>query len=107
MGKVFLFVSINTQTHKEPGKRSQYSKWLRAVRPRGQSSSPERGEIFLLSMSSGPVLGPTHFPIQCVPGTLFPAAKRPWHEGEHSPPTSAEVNNTWIYISTPPYAFMA
>jgi hypothetical protein len=24
-----------------------------------------------------------------------------------SPPTSAEVNNTWIYTSTPPYVFMA
>jgi hypothetical protein len=27
-------------------------------------------------------------------------------EADH-PPTSAEVKNTWIYISTPPYVFMA
>jgi hypothetical protein len=27
-------------------------------------------------------------------------------ETEHSPPTSAEIKNTLIYISSPPYAFM-
>jgi hypothetical protein len=32
--------------------------------------------------------------------------KRPELETDHSPPTSAEVKKTWIYISTPPYAFM-
>jgi hypothetical protein len=26
-------------------------------------------------------------------------------EADHSPPTSAEVKKTWIYTSTPPYAF--
>jgi hypothetical protein len=38
---------------------------------------------------------------------LFPGVKRPWREADHSPPISAEVNNTWTYIHTPPYAFMA
>jgi hypothetical protein len=28
-------------------------------------------------------------------------------EADHSLPTSAEVKHTWIYTSTPPYAFMA
>jgi hypothetical protein len=28
-------------------------------------------------------------------------------EDDHSPTTSAEVKKTWIYTSTPPYAFMA
>jgi hypothetical protein len=28
-------------------------------------------------------------------------------EAHHSPPTCAEVKNTWIYISTSPYIFMA
>jgi hypothetical protein len=28
-------------------------------------------------------------------------------EADHSPPTSAEVKNTWIYTSTPPYVFMS
>jgi hypothetical protein len=29
--------------------------------------------------------------------------KRPGREADHSPPTGAEVKNTWLYISTPPY----
>jgi hypothetical protein len=33
--------------------------------------------------------------------------KRPRREVDHSPPTSAEVNKTWIHTSTPPFAFMA
>jgi hypothetical protein len=37
---------------KEPGQRSRYSDWLRAVRPRGRSLSPGGGKGFLLSMSS-------------------------------------------------------
>jgi hypothetical protein len=40
-------------------------------------------------------------PIQWVPGV-----KRAESEADHSPPTSAKVKNTWIYISTPPYTFM-
>jgi hypothetical protein len=40
-------------------------------------------------------------------GSLSPGVKRPGREGNHSPPTSAEVKNTWIYTSTPPYVFMA
>jgi hypothetical protein len=36
----------------------------------------------------------------------FPGVKRPRREADHSPPTSAEVKKIWIYISTPPYAFM-
>jgi hypothetical protein len=54
-----------------------------------------------------PALGPTHPPIQWVPGALYPGVKRPGHIADHSPPTSAEVKETLIYTSTPPYAFMA
>jgi len=28
--------------------------------------------------------------------------KRPWREADHSPPSSAEVKNVWIYTSLPP-----
>jgi hypothetical protein len=35
---------------------------------------------------------------------LFPRQGR---EADHSTPIKAEVKNMWIYISTPPYAFMA
>jgi hypothetical protein len=40
-------------------------------------------------------------------GPLSPGVKQSESEADNSPPTSAEVKNTWIYISTPPYAFMA
>jgi hypothetical protein len=36
---------------------------------------------------------------------LSPWVKRPKREGDHSPPTSAEVKKTWVYASNPPYAF--
>jgi hypothetical protein len=32
--------------------------------------------------------------------------KRPVGEAEHSPATSVEVINTWIYTSIPSYVFM-
>jgi hypothetical protein len=39
---------------------------------------------------------------------LFPRGVRlPGREADHSPTTTAEVKNTWIYTSTPPYVFMA
>jgi hypothetical protein len=37
----------------------------------------------------------------------FLSGRRLEHEAEHSAPISAEVENTWIYTSTPPYVFMA
>jgi hypothetical protein len=39
--------------------------------------------------------------IQWVPGTLSPGVKRPGREVVHSPQTSAEIKNTWIYTPTP------
>jgi hypothetical protein len=35
----------------------------------------------------------------------FLGIKRPRHEVDHSPTSSAEVMNAWSYISTPPYAW--
>jgi hypothetical protein len=32
----------------------------------------------------------------------FPGVKRPGPEVDHSPPSSAEVQNAWSYTSTPP-----
>jgi hypothetical protein len=40
-------------------------------------------------------------PIQWVTVALSPRVKRPGCEAAHSPPSSAEVKNTWIYTPLP------
>jgi hypothetical protein len=40
-------------------------------------------------------------------GGSYPVVKRQAREADHSPQTNAEVKKMWIYISTPPYVFMA
>jgi hypothetical protein len=87
---------------REPGQRSRHSDWIRIGCLRGRRSSPGRIKNFLFSTSSRPALGSTQPPIQWVPGV-----KRQGREADHSTPSSAEVKKTWIYTSTPPYAFMA
>jgi hypothetical protein len=62
---------------------------------------------FLFTIASRTALGPTQPPIQWVPGALSVGAKRPGREADHSPPSSAEVKNTWSYNSIPQYVFMA
>jgi hypothetical protein len=99
--------SPNLLVHYGPGRRSRYSNWPQAGRPRGRSSNTGRVKVFLFSTSSKPALGLTQPPIKCVPGALSPRVKRMGREDNHSPPTSAEVKKTWIYTSTPPYVFMA
>jgi hypothetical protein len=59
-------------------------------------------KIFLLTSASRPALGATQLPIQWVPGALSLGVKQLWHEADHSPPSSAEVENAWSYISIPP-----
>jgi hypothetical protein len=63
--------------------------------------------IFLFITVSRTALGPTQPPIQWIPAALSLGVKRPRHEADYSPPSSAEVKNTWSYTSTPPYVFMA
>jgi hypothetical protein len=49
-------------------------------------------------------------PISYPMGTgwvLSPGVKWPGRESDHSFPTTAEVKNTWIYTSIPPYVFTA
>jgi len=52
------------------------------------------------------VLAPTQPPIQWVPGGLSLQVKRPGREADHSPPSSAEVNNACSYSSNPQNVFM-
>jgi hypothetical protein len=86
---------------------SRCSDWLRAGRPRGRSSSPGTFKTFCFSKASRPALGSTQPLFQWVSGDFPPVVKWPGREADHLPPTSAEIQNMWIYISTPPYAFMA
>jgi hypothetical protein len=55
---------------------------------------PGRGErIFPVTSASRPALVPTQPPIQWVPG-FFPWGKeRPGRDADHSPPSSAKVEN--------------
>jgi hypothetical protein len=48
---------------------------------------------------------PTSYPMGT--GALSQGVKRPGHEADHSPPTSAEGKELWIYTLTPLYVFMA
>jgi hypothetical protein len=49
-----------------------------------------------------PTLGPIQPPILWIQGALFLGIKRPGCEADHSPPSSAQVENAWSYNSTPP-----
>jgi hypothetical protein len=56
--------------------------------------SPAGQRIFPLASVSRPALGPTQPPVQWVPGGPVPGGKaRPGRDADHSPPSSAEVEN--------------
>jgi hypothetical protein len=54
---------------------SLYNDWLRDGQLRGRSSSPSGSKIFLLSLSSRPVLMAAQPFIQCVWGAVSPGDK--------------------------------
>jgi hypothetical protein len=62
--------------------RSRYSDCLQAERPRGRSSSPDRGKFFLFSVLSRRVLTPTQPPMHQLQKTLPPGLKRPRCEAD-------------------------
>jgi hypothetical protein len=59
------------------------------------------------SLEFGRALGSTQPPIQWVRVAVSPGVKRPGRDADNSPPSSAEVKNTWSYTSTPPYLVIA
>jgi hypothetical protein len=62
----------------------------------GRSGFDPRQEqrIFPLSSVSRPALGPTQPPVQWVTRAISPGVKaRPGRDADHSPPSSAEVEN--------------
>jgi hypothetical protein len=105
--KIYIIGKCEFLVNSRLGQRSRYSDWLLAGRTRGQNSRPSRVKYYLFSTSPRSVLGPTQPSIQWTPEAFSPGVKRPGREANHSPPTSIEVKKTWIYTSTPPYAFMA
>jgi hypothetical protein len=56
------------------------------------------GRTFISSKTSRPTLGTTLSLIHCEPAS-FAGVKRPGREVDHSPPSSTDVNNKWIYTS--------
>jgi hypothetical protein len=69
---------------------SDYGLDVRAIEVR----SPAGQNIFPLSSVSRPALGPTQPPVQWVLGGPFSGGKaRTGRDADHSPPSSAEVEN--------------
>jgi hypothetical protein len=67
---------------------------------------PLKSPLYLIDVvQTGSGAHPTYYTMGT--GGSFPGVNRPGREADHSPPTSAEVKEMWIYTSTPPYAFMA
>jgi hypothetical protein len=59
-------------------------------------------EISLFTTASTSALGHTQPPIQWVPVALSMGVNWPGREADHSPPSSADVKNAFIYTYTPP-----
>jgi hypothetical protein len=68
--------------------------------------APVGARIFTSPCRPDQLWGPPNFLSNGYQG-FFPGVK--WHGGEadHTPPSSAEVKEVWIFTSTPPCAFVA
>jgi hypothetical protein len=94
---MFACLSFCESRHSSVGIVTDYGleDWMIGVR------IPAGAENFLFDTVSRPALGPTQPPIQWVQVALFLGIKRPGREADHSPPSSAEVNECVEYTSTP------
>jgi hypothetical protein len=105
--KTLLFLVFGLNVTQYLAQRTGIAQWYSAGLRGGWSGVrvPEGAGNF--STVSRPALGPTQPPIQWVLGTLSLEVKRPGREGDHSPPSSAEVKNAWSYTSGLLYIFMS
>jgi len=80
---------------------------LRATRPRKSVSSSTRSWNCFPSNSvrRWSAVHTAYQPIRTESSS--PGIKQPWHESEHSPPSSAGLKNRWIYTSIPTYVWTA
>jgi hypothetical protein len=60
----------------------------------------------LLSSEYRPAVGPTHFPIQRVPGSLYLRVKQPSFESDQSSPANAKPKNSLSNTSPLPHVFV-
>jgi hypothetical protein len=77
---------------------------LRASLQRNVGSNPSSGKIFFLEKLSDRLLGPRRFPFDEYQ-RLFFGVKPPEREANYWLPSTAEVKDEWICISTSPFAF--
>jgi len=84
-----------------------FTEYMRAVWKARELAAVLRCYAVLLTTTSRPALGPSQLPMQWVPGVVSQELNRPGREAYHSRPSTAEVQNAWIYTSTPQYAFIA
>jgi hypothetical protein len=80
--------------------------WYRVNSGDSIPGSGIKGISFFATVSR-PTLRPNEPPIQRVPGAFFLVVQRPGREADHSPPPDAEVKNSWTYITSSLYVFMA
>jgi hypothetical protein len=81
---------------------SRYSSGLRPGPPMKLGSIPGRGKSYSSSSQRPDRHGihPASEPVNC--GGSFSWIKRPRREAENSLPSNPELNNMWIFTSTPP-----
>jgi hypothetical protein len=94
---VFSYTYICKVMNQEPGQLSDRA--LGYGLDEG-GSSPGRGwEFFSSPPRSDRIWSPPS--LLSIPGALSLGVKRPGREADYSPPSNAEVKNTWSYTSTP------
>jgi hypothetical protein len=76
-----------------------YGDGLRGGRPGFDS---RHGMILISSTASRPAMGPTKPPIQWLLGPISPGTKRPRREADHSPSSTAAVDNDAAIPAPPP-----